>query len=549
MKKAAAFLIEKYNVISDKAPWIRQVILMGIFGLMIYSGMKFMNAGDSYGQAIYFRMFCILTGFLVLGLMEFRQWVSVWTFLYLPVCYFATHVAYERHWIADICEYQFVDVIRLGKMVILVWGIVLIAILRDLIKNRRVALVKFNSLLGGLWFLFIILLTLFKKEYFYAVFFVVCMTSFYWVLVQNKRQKIVWKALQDAMILSFFYVAYKMLMHRPYDCERYTLYFVNANHAGMYLACLISCIFVRIDAWWEKARRQKKYIAGLVFAYLLMGYACSLAIFNYTRTTLMGIGFAFLVLFVLQLVKAPKKLAVLAEYVLILVSVITMFQATYLTIRYIPAYVNEPFLFAGEYNPETRIMKDDPVDSPKYTTMESFLTLALGKWGIYVDFSEENQEAEKEVVIDSERDVTNGRVEIWNTYFSRLNWTGHYPGHIIMEDEMLCYHAHNTYLHILYQYGIPTGIVYILLVVCSFVTAVINFWKRARQEASHDLMLAVLITGICLVGQITEWMGHPAYIICMMLFMMYGMLLCDTPEKKQVETSEKKMQQEVINER
>ncbi|MBP3469145.1 MAG: hypothetical protein J6K26_06475 [Lachnospiraceae bacterium] len=52
MKKTAAFLIEKYNVISEKAPWIRQVILMGIFGLMIYAGMKFMNAGDSYGQAI-----------------------------------------------------------------------------------------------------------------------------------------------------------------------------------------------------------------------------------------------------------------------------------------------------------------------------------------------------------------------------------------------------------------------------------------------------------------------------------------------------------------
>ena len=114
---------------------------------------------------------------------------------------------------------------------------------------------------------------------------------------------------------------------------------------------------------------------------------------------------------------------------------------------------------------------------------------------------------------------------------------------------MLCYHAHNTYLHILYQYGIPTGIVYILLVICAFVTAVINFWRKARQEASHDLMLAVLITGICLVGQITEWMGHPAYIICMMLFMMYGMLLCDTTEKKKVETSKKKMQQEVVNER
>ena len=524
-------LKEKCQKLIGKAGWVRYIFLTGFFYMIIYAGIGFMNAGNSYEQAVSFRLFCIGFGLLVLSMMEVKQWFSIWSLIYLPICYVFTHEAYERHWIADTCEYQFVDVIRQGKLVILIWGIVLIAIVRDLIKNRKIDLKQFHPLLGGLWIAFIVLLAIFKKGYFYAVFFVICTTSFYWVNARNDRRQLIWRTLQDAMILSFFYIIYKTLLHRPYDCERYTLYFVNANMAGMYIACVIAVLFTRIDFWWKKCGTQKKYIALIIPGYLLLGFACCLAVFNYTRTTIMGMGFAFIVMFILQLIKAPKKRMIFLEYGLVLVVIVALFQVTYLIIRYVPAYLNEPSYFSGEYNPETRIMKNDPIDSPKYTTLESFLTLALGKWGIYVDLTEEGKAEGSEVVIDTERDVTNGRTDIWKAYLSRTNWTGHYPGHITMDSGYFCYHAHSTYFHILYQYGIPTGIVYALMVFCSFIIAVRRYLQKGMEEGCHYLMLAVLIIGINLVGQITEWMGHPAYVICMMLFMMYGMMLSERNEK------------------
>lgn len=527
-------LVEKFKMSGNETARVRYLFFVIFFCEIIYAGIRFMNAGVNYEQAVAFRLFCIGFGALVLSMMEIKQWMTIWSLLYLPACYFYTHAAYQKHWIADTCEYQYVDVIRMGKLVVLVWGIVLIAIVYDMIKNRRLGIRSFHPLLGGIWLAFIVLLTIFKKEYFYATFFVICMTSFYWVMTGNQRQRAVWKALQDAVILSFFYVSFMSLMRRPYDCERYTTYFVNANMAGMYLASVIVVLFNRIDLWMKKWREAKKYIVGLIIYYIMLGFACSLAIFNYTRTTIMGLVFAFFVLFILQMLRSPKKRKVLLQYGLVIVSVASLFHATYYSIRYIPAYMNVPYFFMGEYNPETRVVKGDPIDSPKYTTIESFLTLAFGKWGIYIPFTEEAKEESNEVVIDTERDVTNGRIDIWKAYLEKTNWEGHYPGHITLESGYFTYHAHSTYIHVLYQYGILTGVIYALLNFCAFVVAVCRYWKKGQEEDSHDLLMAVLLIGICLMSQVTEWMGHPAYVINMMLFMMYGMLLCDPREKDQV---------------
>lgn len=537
-------VIEKFKMSEKDAIRVRYLFFVIFFCEIIYAGIRFMNAGVNYEQAVAFRLFTIGFGLLVLSMMKIRQWLTIWSLIYLPICYCFTHFAYQRHWIADTCEYQYVDVIRMGKLVILIWGIVLIAIVRDLIKKRRMDFKRFHPLLGSLWLVFIVLLTIFKKEYFYAAFFVICLTSFYWVLAAGQKQRILWRALQDAVILSFFYVSFMSLMRRPYDCERYTAYFVNANMAGMYLACVIAVLFNRIDLWMKKWREAKKYVVGLVFYYLMLGFACSLAIFNYTRTTILGLVFAFFVLFILQMIRSPRKRKVLLQYGLVIVSVVSLFHATYCAIRYIPAYMNVPYFFMGEYNPETRIMKDDPIDSPKYTTIESFLTLALGKWGIYVPFTEEAKEESSEVVIDTDRDVTNGRIDIWKAYLEKTNWEGHYPGHITLESGYFTYHAHSTYIHVLYQYGILTGIIYALLNLCAFCVAVREYWKKGLEEASHDLLLAVLVTGIFLMSQVTEWMGHPAYVINMMMFMMYGMLLCRPKE----ENTEKAVSEEKVSE-
>lgn len=504
----------------------RYLLFLVFFYSVFYYGVNFMNAGNSYDQAMAFRPFCIAMGLLVLTLMDVKSWFHFWSLGYLPIWYVVTHVAYEKHWIKDTCEYQFAEVIRAGKLVILVWGLVLIAVIYEMVRKKSWKRIRsYEPVLCILWVLFVVWTAIFQRGYFYINFFLIGFSSLFFVMGGNeKRRKLFFRAFSDAFLLYYVYLIYKTLMHRPYDTERYLAYFANSNMGGMYFACAVCVMFHCIDEWWHSNMRKVIKIPVITAYYLVLGFTLGLAMFNYTRTTILGLLFAFATAFIIQMIKEKKKWQVLLRYVLVLLTAAILFQPTYYVIRYVPAMVNEPSFFEGEYNLERKIKKNDSVDSPKYTTMAQYLRLAFGKWGILINFEEREETGETTVELDN-RDVTNGRIGIWKTYLSRTNLTGHYPGHIEMEDGYFCYHAHNTYFHILYQYGLPAGILLLLLAIFSYVYAIYIYIRHGKKE--KHLFLALLLTAVCLISQVTEWMGHPAYVICCSYMLMIGMLMTE----------------------
>jgi hypothetical protein len=340
----------------------------------------------------------------------------------------------------------------------------------------------------------------------------------------------------DAGLLSLLYVSGQCLLHRPYDTERYLTYFSNSNMAGGYLACISAIMAGRIARARKKKDRSKRVIA-LVVNYVFFIWTGVLIVYNYTRTTILGLLFAYFVLFVLRMLTEKKKKKVVLQYLLAAGLLLLAVYPGYLAIRYIPAYVDNPTALYAEYKPERRIIRGDPVDSPKYTSITEYLRLALGKWGIMVDFghgeggiSGQNEKVE----IDTERDVTNGRKEIWAAYLSRLSFKGHNPGHIETEDGSIIYHAHNSYLQMIYQYGLFAGLAYALLVVGAFATAVWTYWKR--RSLRKVMVFPLLMSAVYMLAMMTEWLCHPAYVICFSFAYNCGLLMF-APGKE--ETAEK----------
>ncbi|MBR3516722.1 MAG: O-antigen ligase family protein [Lachnospiraceae bacterium] len=523
----------------EEAVWRRPVLVACIY-FAICSGIAFMNAGDNYGQAVAFRKFCIAFGGMVLAGLPVQFWLTIWSGIWLPVCYLGTHVAYEKHWIPDLCNYEFVDIIRLGKLVIMIWGLVFIAILRDLIRHpeRMKALLpekkdgkrrlQMRKILWLVYLVFAVLMTICNPGYFYAGFFVIGIGPFYYMLSMAKAEKcteVFLKAFLDGMLLSLLYVSYQCLWHRPYDTERYLTYFSNSNMAGGYLACVSAAMAGRV-AGARKEKDPKKRSLALIVNYIAFVWTGVLIIYNYTRTTILGLLFAYFVLFVLRLLTERNKGRVVLRYGLAVVLLILAAYPGYLLLRYVPAHVNDPVALYAEYNPQRRIVKDDPVDSWKYTSITEFLRLALGKWGIMVDFGHGEggiDGQDQTVEIDEGRDVTNGRTEIWAAYIMRISLKGHYPGHIETEDGSIIYHAHNSYLQMCYQYGIPVGLAYAVLVVGSFVCAVWMYWKRRSMRKT--LVFPLLMSAVYMVAMMTEWLCHPAYVICFSFFYSSGLLL------------------------
>jgi len=487
---------------------------------MVIMSIDYVNAGVNYDQMMSFRPFCVAFGIALIALMPVKTWFNIWSLIYIPICYAFMHFAYEKQWIYDVCGYYFPEIIRLGKIVALLYGIVVIAIIVDLIKNKEYRNIKnVNPILGITWIVFIICFIIFKSEYHYTWYIIVTFTLTFYILNKPEAKRMLMEAIRLGIICSFIYVLYKSLRHRPYDTERYMSYFVNSNACGMYFACLDITLYSKISEWWEKKENKRNQLIALVFYIGLFGIAAVMTIFNYTRTTLMGMFFAIAVMVIARIIRKDSIKDMLIRLAVLLLTVVVLFYPVFLAMRYIPALFNQPTFLAWEYDEEARVKPGDPIDSPKYTTIQEFLTLALGKWGIYVDLESPKEEAES-VVIDTERDVTNGRVDIWKKYASDLNVFGHYPPEVVLDDGTEVFHAHNTYLHVSYMYGLVFGFIYVAMLGISLLLAFINFVKS--KENKNTNLYALMIISTSILAQMTETIVHPAVLLCFMMYLMIG---------------------------
>jgi len=515
---------------------IRSLIAFICMSVVFYQSINYVNAACYYDQQVSFRPICIAFGIFLLTMLDIKTWINIFVIPYIPVCYFFMHYAYKYQWIPDVCDYQYANIIRMGKIVALVWGVVLIAILIDIISNkgyRRLA--GYSKLLLCFWICLNVLMLVFMRDYQYVPYMVIAFNAFAYAYSDKKNQRWFVDVFEISGLASFAYVMYMSLVHRPFDKQRYMSYFTNENTAGFYFAVITVIIFMRLFKWWtkditDKPEKKLKKRLMIFFYLILFGISFSMALLNYARTTLVGLFFSFFVLFVIHFITGSKK-DVLKRTGLAVLFVVLLFYPTFLAIRYIPAYINKPVFLAYEYDPEERIVEGDPVDSDKYTSITRYLRIVFGKWGLMINFddaiyAEGEEHSDSVVEIDEDRDITNGRVEIWTNYIKRLNLTGNCPGHIYLEDGSLIYHAHNTYLHMAYQYGVIAGVIFGLLNAAAYICGA---WQLFRKKTNDRCMVfAVCMLGMGMMAQFTETMVHPAYIITFSIYISILMIMTMT---------------------
>lgn len=502
--------IKKYLKNVDTYRYLFSVLL--ILATLILS-IGFQNAGTNYEQAICFRPMCIALGLLVLINIDYKKWIKIQSLVAAVLLYVILHFAYLKQIVPDICEYKYPIVIRMGKIVIIIWSIIYLTMITDIIKKKSWKNIKECKLIPLLVLaLYMIFALVMGFKYTEQNFLIVEFIALFYLFRDEKKKTFIISALKDAILLSFVFVIYESLCHRPYDTERYQLCFGNSNLAGTYLAGVTITIFVKITDIWNSTVSKKKKLIMLIAFYIVMGFCCSLVLFNYTRTTIAGLILAFFTALVAELIGAKKKGSVFGRYMLVIASTIALFYITFIVIRYVPAYANDPHFFVGERNDDCKIQKDESIDSKKYTTMGSYLRIVFGKWGILIDFEamENNEEAE-ETVIDG-RDVTNGRTEVWGLFIPEFRLTGHYPRYVYDEAGEIIPHAHNSYFQVIYEDGLITGGLYILLMLVLYVYGIIAVIKNK----SSDNILSLLFIGCVMVSQCFEWINRPQYILYVM---------------------------------
>lgn len=537
--------------LKDKETYKYLICLCGFIAMIIMS-MNYTNAGVNYEQQIGIRPFCIVFGIVVLALMPVKTWINIWTIIYIPVCYAATHYLYNNQLIYDACKYEHIDVIRMGKLVALIYGVAIISVIVDLIKNKTYKeLMTGNRITSCLWLVFCVVLAFTIGQYYYSWYIIVAFCLAFYLLRKSETRELVISAAKTAFILSFVYITIRAMLHRPFYTGRYTSFFVNYNICGMFYACTNISIYVTICSWWNKKsedeKDRKKKAAALIGLYILMGISAALTLFNFTRTTILGQIFAMFVLLVVRIIRKDSIKSAIARLGAVLLATAIMFYPVYLGIRYIPPIVDEPISLAWEDLQGRHIGKGEPIDSWKYITLKEWCTTAFEKLGITVDFhtthvqkdSAQNTETgnvdvvnengsdagyeitestgDVSVQFNDETDISNGRFTIWKKYFGLLSIKGHYPPEIIMENGQEVFHAHNTYLHLSYMYGLIFGVLYIIQIGLALLFAMISYIKKC--EPTNSNLFVLLLLGTSAMAQMTESIFHPCNFFCFFTYL------------------------------
>lgn len=510
---------------------IRKLLCTLFLFLTICSGIIFVNAGTSFGKGMAFRSFGIALGAAVLTLcvkpsVRYFIFSAVW----LPVCYVFTHFAYLHKWIPDTCNYSSELIIRCSKVLILVWGLAFIAYICTAIKEKQSLIPpsKGGRLIAALWALWIVLLSIFNPGYLYNGMFVFCYSVVFIVSADRKRREAFYTALMYAVAFVFAAALLFSLLFRPYDLERYGLCFSNSNDAGEYIAATTAALVTLLYM------NSKKKIRYLLISALLVSDLI-IAFLNNTRTGIIASLTAAVVLFVCSMRSGKKKdkKRLVRRYVAVIAAFVIMLYPGYLIVRYIPAFVDRPYFFTYEDMDETKVTRGEGINSPKYTSFTDLLREMLGKWGVLIDFGDDSTRADgteqtEEIEIDTGRDVSNGRMDIWKAYLSKIGIAPHYPGNITLGEDELVYHAHNTYLQVSYQFGIINGLLLGIFAFVSSVYAVMLYVKKKKPLTVFPVMITITTT----LAMLTEWMGHPCVVICFLFFMGAGMLMYEPFEGK-----------------
>ncbi len=99
--------------------------------------------------------------------------------------------------------------------------------------------------------------------------------------------------------------------------------------------------------------------------------------------------------------------------------------------------------------------------------------------------------------------MSNGRISIAKSYLQQLNMWGHEEMGATLSNGEIAVHAHNTYLQVAYDHGIPVGILFVITIIAGLVTG-INYFGKNRKKEPLSLITCAVIIGFAVAG-ISEW--------------------------------------------
>ncbi|MCR4617013.1 MAG: hypothetical protein K5669_02365 [Lachnospiraceae bacterium] len=428
-----------------------------------------------------------------------------------------------------------------GKLItalinIVLYGFIVIRVVEKQIIDKQYSEVRWG--IFTCWICMIGLMIASRYEGAWPLWFGAMFGSFYLTDYCEEQRDCIFKSVADGIILGFLIIQGLAFVFRPYDTlVRYNGLYLNANMNALFYI-LSYCAFL---CKWIIVKKEKKNVVLRIACLLSSGAMYGFAILTGAKTAILTMAivtFAFLVCFV----RLSKKKILSFSGCVIAIGIIAFVSipVTYMAVRYIPTVHLHPIYFEGEWS-EYRIQPGESRDSEKYITFNQLLDNNVGRILWFIDFDKESKfdklipcmqvyaeevdssTIEKNFIFTDEESAQVSpfklRYVIHKHYYDRLNLVGHTTEDdgVAVTAEYSAPHAHNWILQMAFWFGIPVGILMIIMCVL-YVAKYVGLLQTGNE--SYACILGCFVTAFVVFGMFEiDWrIGQFPFTLFFLLF-------------------------------
>lgn len=527
-------LAEGEESLSKKAIHLVQGLL---FAAVVLMCCMYQNGYSDYEKGLYLRKILVFFGLFMVSMGK-KNWIwnipnVMWSVvaLFVGKYYISLHSDHIEHITTATNEAWLIWVI----------GLIVIQLVYRIIKREWKKLTRVNLLCLGVALVFWIACVICGNGRQWPA--VLCVVFLVWILfyaMSDNKQKTL-ENICNGILLAFIGTVIFCLYRRPYQYYMLTRYggiFFTATATAIYYLLPAAAALTKILLAIRESNKQK-----FIFASCIFGIVTAYLGFTASRTGIISILVMILFAFFVPYAGIQKEFwkKQLKSFGLVVVSVVLTFVMSFGATRMIPAMAGNPFYFWYE-KPNAFISEDTPWSGGEnpafYIDIQMTMEMLFGR--LFV-MGEENAgekvdagyvlgpmlvSSEETSVAVSEGAVTqyaNGRLEIFQAYLSQLNMGGHDTMAATDANGELIMHAHNSYIQVAYDFGIPVGILFLVLCLVVFVRACSDAYKKGGKEVYSYLPLLVVV-GFG-VSSVFEWAYHIANPLGFVFLLMFAPLM------------------------
>lgn len=500
----------------------------------MFFGLIDQRRGSAVGeiQMIFSNLTGIVVALLLLPSLELTKFREKIYIIWLPICIVLTTIAcllqpylweYKGQW-------------NIAAFNIAVWSFLIIYMVKERKSFGFVSKIR-NPFFASLFLLlFLMVLSVHEKQH--TLWYFLLFGSFYLIGIPEDRRDDFREGLLNGIIAWFFIQQVIAFGFRPYDYVRYRGLYSGETQNGLFYM-IVFCAFI---LKWIYALQQNKKWWVRFFYFLMAAGSVSFLVYTGSRSGLLAVlAVAIVLITKYDIVLRKSFYKWLLHGVTLALCVCITLPAVYGCIRYLPTILHHPIWFEGEYVEGKSVCSFDPWDSPKYISFEEALDDSIGRivkaFGIkYASFArtfndigaikvqaaelgEPGSSPDNIFMLDNvdpdSGDQMWARKVIYAYYWQHLNLQGHKTNNQGFYTVYGRYysHAHNIFLQMACDYGIPTGILFIGIYLYSIICAL-----RAKNQDGY--MSAAFLIAILCFG-LLEMVLTPGQITVVLMWIMF----------------------------